>query len=71
MKKLILVIVLVILCFGVFVYYGGGTAVKFIGNKTIAVGEYLEGLETQMKDFIQGKINKLQKAKKGLLSSSP
>jgi hypothetical protein len=70
MKKFILVMVLIIVCFGIFVYYGGGSAVKFIGNKVVDAGAYLEDLEGQMKNFIQKEINRLQKVKRGLLDSS-
>ncbi len=71
MKKFLLIVILVIVLFGMFVYFGGGTAVKYMGQKTIVAGEYLEDLETQMKNYIQGKVDRLQKIKKGLLSSSP
>jgi len=71
MKKFLLVVILVVILFVMFVYFGGGTAVKYVGKKTISVGVYLEGLETQMKNYIQVKVNRLQKAKKSLLSSSP
>jgi len=71
MKNFLLVVILAVILFVMFVYFGGGTAVKYVGKKMISVGEYIEGLETQMKNYIQGKINRLQKAKKSLLSSSP
>ena len=68
-KKFIFLVGLFIILFGMFVYFGGGTAVKFVGNEVIVVGEYMEDLEVQMKKYIQDKINRIQKAKKGLLSS--
>ncbi len=71
MKKFLLIVILAIVLFTFFVYFGGGGAVKYVGHKTIAAGEYLENLQSQMKNYIQEKINRLQKAKKGLLSSSP
>jgi len=70
-KKFIFLVGLFIILFGMFVYFGGGTAVKFVGNEVIDAGEYMEGLEAQMKQYIQDKINRIQKAKKGLLSSEP
>ena len=70
-KKLIFLVVLFIILFSMFVYFGGGTAVKFLGNEVVIAGEYMEDLEVQMKKYIQDKINRLQKAKKGLLSSEP
>ena len=70
-KKLFFLIILLVILFGVFVYFGGGTAVKFVGSEIVVAGNYMEDLEIQMKKFIQGKINRLQKAKKSLLSSEP
>jgi len=71
LKRFFFLIILFIIIFSIFVYFGGGSAVKYVGNKTVMVGEYLEDLEAQMKQYIQDKINRLQKAKKGLLSSEP
>ncbi len=70
-KKFFFLVILFIILFGMFVYFGGGTAVKYVGNEIVVAGEYLEDLEAQMKGYIQNRINRLQKAKKSLLSSEP
>ena len=69
LKKFFFLLILCVILFAKFVYFGGGSAVKYVGNRTVDAGEYLENLESQMKDYIQNRINRLQKAKKSLLSS--
>ncbi len=71
MKKFLLIVILIAILFTFFVYFGGGNAVKYAGQKFVAAGEYLNTLQTQMNKYIENKIHRLQKAKKGLLSSSP
>ncbi len=71
LRKVLLLIILFIILFSIFVYYGGGSAVKFVGEEIVAAGSYMEDLQGQMKKYIKDKINRLQKAKKGLLSSEP
>ena len=51
-KKFFFLVILFIILFGIFVYFGGGTAVKYVGNEIVAAGKYMEDLETQMKDYI-------------------
>ncbi|GEM_PF-1746984 len=70
-RKFVFLVLLFVLLFGIFVYFGGGTAVKFLGKEIVAAGDYMEDLEAQMKSYIQDKVNRIQKAKKGLLSSDP
>ncbi len=70
MKKFFTVVLLFLILFTFFVYFGGGSAVKYVGEKTVKAGEKLENLEIQMKQYIQKKIERIQKIEKSLLSSS-
>lgn len=70
MKRFLVVVLLIAVLFMLFVYFGGGTAVKYLGEKTIMAGEYLENLETKIKSGIQEEMNRFQKVKKGLFGSS-
>jgi hypothetical protein len=53
MKKFILGIVIGVLLILVFIYLGGGTALKRVGRTTIHVGERVEVYEKALKDVTQ------------------
>jgi hypothetical protein len=54
MKKFILGLVIGVLLIIAFTYLGGGAALKFVGKKTIEVGEKVEIYEKALKDVAQG-----------------
>ena len=54
MKKFILGIIVGAALLVVFIYVGGGTALKIVGKKTIEVGERVEVYEKALKDVTDG-----------------
>jgi hypothetical protein len=47
-------IVIGVLLIIAFTYFGGGSALKFVGKKTIEVGEKVEVYEKALKDVAKG-----------------
>jgi len=58
MKKFILGIIIGVALIVVFIYLGGGNALKDVGKKTIEVGERVEVYEKALKDVTQGLLEK-------------
>jgi hypothetical protein len=54
MKKFILGIIIGVALIVVFIYLGGGNALKIVGKKTIELGERVEVYEKAFKDVTQG-----------------
>ena len=54
MKKFILGIIIGAALIVVFIYLGGGNALKIVGKKTIEVGERVEVYEKALKDVARG-----------------
>lgn len=54
MKKFILGVFIGILLIIIFIYLGGGAALKIVGKKTIELGERVEVYEKAFKDVTQG-----------------
>ena len=54
MKKFILGIIIGAALIVVFIYLGGGNALKDVGKKTIELGERVEVYEKALKDVAQG-----------------
>jgi hypothetical protein len=58
MKKFILGIIIGVALIVVFIYLGGGNALKIVGKKTIEIGERVEVYEKAFKDVAQGLLEK-------------
>ncbi|OGP91713.1 MAG: hypothetical protein A2Z19_03330 [Deltaproteobacteria bacterium RBG_16_54_18] len=58
MKKFILGIIVGAALLVVFIYVGGGTALKVVGKKAIEIGEKVEMYEKVLKDTTQGLLDK-------------
>ena len=58
MKKFILGIMVGAALLVVFIYVGGGTALKVVGKKAIEIGEKVEIYEKALKDATQGLFDK-------------
>jgi hypothetical protein len=58
MKKFLLGIVIGIIMIFAFIYFGGGSALKSVGTKTIELGKRIEMYEKFLKETTEGFIKK-------------
>ena len=67
MKKFLLGIVIGIILIFIFIYFGGGSTLKSLGERTIELGEKIELYEKSLKETTRGLIEKKELIEKEVI----
>ena len=67
MKKFLLGIAIGIVLIFIFIYFGGGSTLKSLGERTIELGDKIELYEKSLKETTRGLIEKKERIEKEVI----
>lgn len=67
MKKFLLGIAIGIILIFIFIYFGGGSTLKSLGERTIELGDKIELYEKSLKETTRGLLEKKERIEKEVI----